>query len=71
MMATTAPSSDPTAWKIVTMRNKGLTKMRTMCPSNPFTVLTEDFGFKKLTGDDDDIVMEEVGLSKTTLYEEG
>ncbi|XP_056697358.1 uncharacterized protein [Spinacia oleracea] len=44
--------SDPTPWKIVTRRTKGLSRMRTLSPSNPFTVLPVELSFKELTGGD-------------------
>ncbi|XP_056691905.1 uncharacterized protein [Spinacia oleracea] len=39
-------------WKIVTRRTKGPSRMRNMSPSNPFTVLSGDLGFKEISDGD-------------------
>ncbi|XP_021863540.2 uncharacterized protein [Spinacia oleracea] len=48
-------------WQIVTRRTKEPSRMRNMSPSNPFTVLSSDLGFKEITDGD----MTEVGDDHT------
>lgn len=40
-------------WNIVTRRTRGPSRMRNLSPSNPFTVLSGDLGFKEISGEMD------------------
>lgn len=51
-MHTSSVVPAPSPWKIVTRRTKGLSKMRTLSPNNPFSVFSGESGFKEISGGD-------------------
>ncbi|XP_056685522.1 uncharacterized protein [Spinacia oleracea] len=44
--------TEPNPWKIVARRTKGFSKMRTLSPNNPFSVLSGELEFKEISGGD-------------------